>query len=231
MQKLIEVIKLVATKYKDEVNVILSGDMLTLEYMYLINDELDVYKTIQETEFEDKLSIKIYPEKTTKVITIDELEDIFLILNKQICRKDHTLDEIKIIKEKYVSGTRIELLKMYDLFSPPPKTTGTIIGVDDTGHIMMKWDNSSTLSLVIGTDLFRVISIPRTTEEIQQIKEKYKIGIKIKMNRLSNRQIAKKGLLGNVEQVDEFGNIVVRYKTLGTVTLIEGLDDFEIWEE
>ena len=29
MQKLIEVIKLVATKYKDEVNVILSGDMLT----------------------------------------------------------------------------------------------------------------------------------------------------------------------------------------------------------
>ena len=157
MQQLIEVIKLVATKYKDEVNVILSGDMLILEYMYLINDELDVYKTIQVTEFEDKLSIKIYPEKTTKVITIDELEDIFLILNKQICRKVHTPDEIKAIKEKYIAGTQIELIKMYDLYAPPPGTKGTIIGVDDSGKILMNWETGSSLSLIVGIDEFTIL--------------------------------------------------------------------------
>ena len=158
MQKLIEVIKLVATKYKDEVNVILSGDMLTLEYMYLINDELDVYKTIQVTEFEDKLSIKIYPEKTTKVITINELEDIFLILGKQICKKEHTSDEIKAIKEKYIAGTQIELIKMYDLYGPAPGTKGTIIGVDDSGNVLVNWKTGSSLSLVVGIDEFKILN-------------------------------------------------------------------------
>ena len=157
MQKLIEVIKLVASKYKDEVNVILSGDMLTLEYMYLINDELDVYKTIQVTEFEDKLSIKIYPEKTTKVITINELEDIFLILGKQICKKEHTSDEIKLIKEKYAIGMKIELIKMYDLYGLAPGTRGTIIGVDDSGKILMNWETGSSLSLIVGVDEFKVL--------------------------------------------------------------------------
>ena len=157
MQKLIEVIKLVASKYKDEVNVILSGDMLTLEYMYLINDELDVYKTIQVTEFEDKLSIKIYPEKTTKVITINELEDIFLILGKQICKKEHTSEEIKLIKEKYVAGMKIELIKMYDLYAPVSGTRGTIIGVDDSGKILMNWETGSSLSLIVGVDEFTIL--------------------------------------------------------------------------
>ena len=48
------------------------------------------------------------------------------------------------------------------------------------------------------------------------------------MNKLSNRPISIEGLLGNVEKVDDFGNIVVRYKTLGTETLVEGVDDFEL---
>lgn len=67
-----------------------------------------------------------------------------------------------------------------------------------------------------------------TQKEIQRIKDKYKIGSKIKMNKLSNRPISIEGLLGNVEKVDDFGNIVVRYKTLGTETLVEGVDDFEL---
>lgn len=67
-----------------------------------------------------------------------------------------------------------------------------------------------------------------TQKEIQRIKDKYKIGSKIKMNKLSNRPISIEGLLGNVEKVDDFGNIVVRYKTLGTEILVEGVDDFEL---
>ena len=73
-----------------------------------------------------------------------------------------------------------------------------------------------------------IIEAKLTKQEIQQIKEKYKIGSKIKINKLSNRPIPKPGLLGNIEKIDEFGNIVVRYKTLGTETLVEGVDDFEL---
>ena len=32
----------------------------------------------------------------------------------------------------------------------------------------------------------------------------------------------------NVEKIDEFGRIIVRYKVCGTITLIDGLDEFEI---
>ena len=67
-----------------------------------------------------------------------------------------------------------------------------------------------------------------TQKEIQRIKDKYKIGSKIKTNKLSHRPISIEDLLGNVEKVDDFGNIVVRYKTLGTETLVEGVDDFEL---
>lgn len=67
-----------------------------------------------------------------------------------------------------------------------------------------------------------------TQEEIQRIKDRYKVGSKIKINKLSNRPLPKPGLLGNVEKVDDFGKIVVRYKTLGTITLMEGVDEFEL---
>ena len=67
-----------------------------------------------------------------------------------------------------------------------------------------------------------------TQEEIQRIKDRYKVGSKIKINKLNNRPLPKPGLLGNVEMVDEFGKIIVRYKTLGTITLTEGDDEFEL---
>lgn len=67
-----------------------------------------------------------------------------------------------------------------------------------------------------------------TQEEIQRIKDRYKVGSKIKINKLSNRPLPKPGLLGNIEKVDNFGKIVVRYKTLGTITLTEGVDEFEL---
>ncbi len=84
-QMLINVIKLVADKYLDKVNVILNKDMLSLEYLYTINDELDVYKIIQVKEYDtDKLKIKIYPEKEIKVITLPELEKLFAIIQNEI---------------------------------------------------------------------------------------------------------------------------------------------------
>lgn len=135
---------------------------------------------------------------------------------KPIIETKLTQEEIQRIKDIYVKGTKIYLIKMRDKYAPPPKTIGTVEFVDDIGQIHCNWNNGSSLALVEGIDQFKVLSIPRTQQEIQQIKDKYKIGTKIKMNKLSNRPIPKPGLLGNIEKIDGYGNIVVRYKTLGT---------------
>ena len=85
MQRLINVIKLVADKYLDKVNVILNKDMLSLEYLYNINDETDVYKIIQVTEYnKDKLKIKTYPGNETRIITFKELEELFTTIQNEI---------------------------------------------------------------------------------------------------------------------------------------------------
>lgn len=158
MQQLIEVVKLVSEKYKEKVNVIICEDVLTLEYLYYINNEKDVYKTIEIKEKNEMLNIKIYPEKIVKNIEIEELEDIFEVLDKQISKNKPSIDEINNIKKKITEGTRIELLKMYDLNALQCGAKGTVKGIDDAGNIMMKWDNGSTIPLVIGTDDFKIIS-------------------------------------------------------------------------
>lgn len=64
---------------------------------------------------------------------------------------------IRTIKEKYPQGTRIELIKMYDIQAVPPHTKGTVTNVDDIGTIHITWDNGSTLGLVEGKDNFKII--------------------------------------------------------------------------
>ena len=158
MEQLIKVILLVVEKYKDKINVIISGDMLTLEYLYYINEEQDVYKTMQVTQFEDKISIKFIPERITRLINLNELEEIFEILEKQVNHKKHSSEEIKAIKEKYVTGTKLELVKMYDYInSVTAGTIGVVINVDDIGTIHVAWENGSTLGLVVGVDEFKII--------------------------------------------------------------------------
>ena len=61
------------------------------------------------------------------------------------------------IREEYPKGARVELLKMDDPQAPPIGTKGTVIGVDDIGSIMVRWDNGSALSVVYGEDACKVI--------------------------------------------------------------------------
>lgn len=62
------------------------------------------------------------------------------------------------IRRRYPPGTRIELLSMEDPYHPVPSgMKGTVVGVDDAGSIMMKWDNGRSLSLIPGEDSFRKI--------------------------------------------------------------------------
>jgi hypothetical protein len=55
-------------------------------------------------------------------------------------------------------GDRIELIEMVDDPNPIEKgEKGTVQGIDGLGHILVKWDNGRSLSLVPEVDRFKVI--------------------------------------------------------------------------
>lgn len=64
---------------------------------------------------------------------------------------------IEKLRAEYPAGTRVELAKMDDIQAPPVGTKGTVIGVDDIGSIMVKWDNGSSLHIVYGEDVCKKI--------------------------------------------------------------------------
>ena len=61
------------------------------------------------------------------------------------------------LRETDQRGTRVELLQMDDLQAPPIGTKGTVLGVDDTGSIMVNWDNGSGLNVIWGVDVVRKV--------------------------------------------------------------------------
>lgn len=65
---------------------------------------------------------------------------------------------VERIKKDYPIGCRVELVRMDDPQAPPVGTKGTVIAVDDTGSLIMKWDNGSGLNVVYGEDYARRIS-------------------------------------------------------------------------
>lgn len=45
-----------------------------------------------------------------------------------------------------------EALKMDDIQAPPIGTEGTVVHVDDTGSICVRWDTGSGLNVIYGVD-------------------------------------------------------------------------------
>ena len=68
-----------------------------------------------------------------------------------------TRETVERVRREYPAGTRVELIQMDDLQAPPPGTQGIVIGVDDTGSLLMRWDNGSGLNVVYGEDLVRKV--------------------------------------------------------------------------
>ena len=68
-----------------------------------------------------------------------------------------TKDELTALRSRYPAGTRVELLQMDDVQAPPIGTKGTVTGVDDTGSLLMRWDNGSGLNVIYGID--RVLKV------------------------------------------------------------------------
>ena len=69
-------------------------------------------------------------------------------------------ETVERIRMEYPAGTRAELVRMDDAQAPPVGTKGTVKGVDDTGSLLMRWDNGSSLNVVYGEDLVRKLSRP-----------------------------------------------------------------------
>ena len=69
------------------------------------------------------------------------------------------------LRQTYPVGTRVELVQMDDVQAPPIGTRGTVYGVDDTGSIMVHWDNGSSLNVVYGEDRCRIVKeVPHDSE-------------------------------------------------------------------
>jgi hypothetical protein len=59
------------------------------------------------------------------------------------------------LRSTYPAGTRIVLVQMDDAQAPPNGTKGTVVGVDDTGSLLVQWDNGSGLNVIDGVDMVR----------------------------------------------------------------------------
>ncbi|MBR6090374.1 MAG: DUF4314 domain-containing protein [Anaerolineaceae bacterium] len=62
------------------------------------------------------------------------------------------------LRTRFPAGTRVELVRMDDVQAPPAGTRGTVLGVDDAGSLLMRWDNGSGLNVVYGEDVVRKVA-------------------------------------------------------------------------
>ena len=63
------------------------------------------------------------------------------------------------LRRRLPKGTRLVLVEMDDPQAPPVGTKGTVEGVDDAGHILVRWDNGSGLNLIPGHDRYVTIDL------------------------------------------------------------------------
>ena len=61
-------------------------------------------------------------------------------------------ETVERVRKAYPSGCRVVLVRMDDPQAPPIGTKGTVLGVDDIGSVMVRWDNGSGLSIAFGED-------------------------------------------------------------------------------
>ena len=66
-------------------------------------------------------------------------------------------EQLEQLKKAYPNGTRVELIKMDDVQAPPAGTRGTVYGVDDTGSLLVHWDNGGGLNVICGEDIVRKV--------------------------------------------------------------------------
>ena len=71
-------------------------------------------------------------------------------------------ETVERIRREYAAGARVELVRMEDVQAPPVGTKGTVLGVDDTGSLLMRWDTGSGLNVVYGEDVVKKLDTVTT---------------------------------------------------------------------
>lgn len=71
-------------------------------------------------------------------------------------------ETVEKLRKVYPVGTRVELVSMDDFQAPPLGTKGIVKGVDDTGSLLVNWDNGSGLSVIYGIDKVRKLHTTKT---------------------------------------------------------------------
>lgn len=66
-------------------------------------------------------------------------------------------DILERLRREYPVDCRVELLRMDDVNAPPVGMKGTVTGIDDTGSIMVDWDNGSGLNVLYEIDRVRKV--------------------------------------------------------------------------
>lgn len=69
-----------------------------------------------------------------------------------------TKETLELLRITFPKGCRVELLQMDDVQAPPIGTKGTVTGIDDTGSLLVDWDNGSGLNVIYGIDLVRKVA-------------------------------------------------------------------------
>lgn len=67
--------------------------------------------------------------------------------------------EVNEIRNKYLPGMRVRLVKMDDFQAPPVGTEGTVRGVDDIGSVMVAWDTGSSLNVILDEDEVEILPV------------------------------------------------------------------------
>ena len=66
-------------------------------------------------------------------------------------------EQIAALRGQYPRGTRVELLGMDDPQAPSAGTRGEVMGIDDAGQLLVRWETGSSLSLIPDEDSFRIV--------------------------------------------------------------------------
>ena len=79
---------------------------------------------------------------------------------------------VERVRKEYPTGTRVILEEMSDPQAPPVGTLGTVLGVDDTASLLMKWDNGSGLNVVYGEDrVTKMIMTEKVFKALMRIRD------------------------------------------------------------
>ena len=65
-------------------------------------------------------------------------------------------ETVERIRRDYPAGCRVELVKMDDVQAPSVGTRGTVLGVDDTGSLLMRWGVASNLQPTRATPFYQI---------------------------------------------------------------------------